>query len=143
MKNCRKCLKDLSDCDFYKSKKTKDNLQSYCKKCSCSNRVKHFKENIIHEKEVRKLYSQKIKNKFIEYKKTCFCSKCNENRWYVLDFHHIENNKDYDVADMCQGRASWETIIKEINKCIVLCANCHREEHYLKKLTINENTVKY
>ena len=134
MKICRKCLNNLPFDNFYISKSNKTGFQSYCKKCSCFNRTQHFRKNIIHEKKVKKAYSLKIKNKFIEYKKTCFCSKCNENRWYVLDFHHIENNKDYDIANMCQGRTSWETIMKEINKCIVLCANCHREEHFLKKI---------
>jgi hypothetical protein len=135
MKNCRKCLENLPFNNFYTSKKNKDGHQSYCKVCSCSNRVTHYKDNRENEKIVRKLYTKTIKDKFIDYKKTCFCSKCNENRWYILDFHHTENNKEYDVANMTNGRNSWETIMKEVNKCIVLCANCHREEHYFKKLT--------
>jgi len=39
---------------------------------------------------------------------------------------------------MWQGRHSWETIMKEIDKCITLCANCHREEHYNKKNNLLE-----
>ena len=131
MKTCAKCLKELLDTDFYiKRKKDKISLQAYCKICSCSNRIQYFKDNKKNEMNTRKIYLTKIKKQFIDYKKTCLCSKCKESRWYVLDFHHIGNDKEYDVADMCQGRASWETIMKEINKCIVLCANCHRELHY-------------
>ena len=142
MKTCAKCLIELPDTDFYiKNKNGKITLQSYCKICSCSKRVKDYKKNIEKEKIVRKKYQQKIKDKFIEYKKTLNCFKCKEYRWYVLDFHHNENNKEYDVANMWQGRHCWKTIKKEIDKCIVLCANCHREEHYFKKLTISENTL--
>ena len=138
MKVCYKCSQELPFENFYTIKKNKDGYQSYCKICSCSNRVKDYKKNIEKEKIVRKKYQQKIKDKFIEYKKTLSCFKCKESRWYVLDFHHNENNKKYDVANMWQGRNSWETIMKEIDKCITLCANCHREEHYNRKNNLLE-----
>jgi hypothetical protein len=44
----------------------------------------------------------------------------------ALEFHH-EGNKDFDVAG--RKNRSWEAIIKEIEKCIILCSNCHRVEH--------------
>ena len=68
MKNCKKCLKKLPFSDFYSSKKNKDGLQSYCKICSCFYRTQNYKENRDREKTVRKLYEQKIKKQFFEYK---------------------------------------------------------------------------
>ena len=132
MKNCRKCLTDLPKCNFYSSKKNIDGLQSYCKKCSCSTRVNYYKDNRDSERVTRNKYRNNHRELFLEYKKTQKCSKCEENRWYVLDFHHLNNKKD-NVSNLIQGRSSWETILNEIKKCIVLCANCHREEHYFKK----------
>lgn len=134
MKKCYKCSKELSKDCFYKNSKKTDGLQTYCKICSNSRRVKYYKENRNQEIEVRKKYQDSQKQKYIEFKKTLSCNICKENRWYVLDFHHKDNNKEYDVSSMSTGRYSWENILKEIKKCEVLCANCHREKHYKDKL---------
>lgn len=75
----------------------------------------------------------KKRRQFInEYKTTCSCKKCGENRPYVLDFHHIDpNEKEFDI-----GEASKYSITKlkiELEKCITLCRNCHSEFHYFEK----------
>ncbi len=46
-----------------------------------------------------------------------------------MDFHHINpEDKIYAVKDLMVRR--WELIQTEIDKCILLCSNCHREEHW-------------
>jgi hypothetical protein len=46
-----------------------------------------------------------------------------------MDFHHINpEEKSYDIKSL-MGR-KWETVRSEIDKCILLCSNCHREEHW-------------
>lgn len=75
-----------------------------------------------------------IKNWFNDYKKTLCCSKCCENRWYVLDFHHTdESEKEENLGDAVRLGWSKEHLMEEIVKCIVLCSNCHRELHFLNK----------
>lgn len=57
------------------------------------------------------------------------CSKCGYNKCLnALDFHHLDPLKK-DIAPAKVLSRSWDNILKEINKCIVLCANCHRELH--------------
>ena len=74
-------------------------------------------------------YQDKV-NQINEYKKTLCCKKCGEKRFYLFDFHHRNpEEKDYTISD--HSRANFETIKAEIEKCDVLCANCHREWHYL------------
>ena len=75
----------------------------------------------------------KKKNILQEYKASVGCKKCGENRGYCLDFHHIDPSiKDDTIARMVSNKSKLEDIIKETEKCIVLCANCHREFHYLE-----------
>ena len=62
---------------------------------------------------------------------------CGEDRWYVLDFHHI-GDKDFNISQKVQEGCSLDTIKKEIEKCIVLCANCHREVHYKERIQNEE-----
>ena len=65
----------------------------------------------------------------VEYKggkcQLCGYSRCPE----ALEFHHLKNGeKDFGISDRGYTR-SWKTIREELDKCILLCANCHREVH--------------
>lgn len=72
---------------------------------------------------------QKIKEMAIEYKGGC-CQKCGYNKCNsALEFHHLDpNEKDFLVSDKGHCR-SWEKVKIELDKCILVCANCHREIH--------------
>ena len=58
------------------------------------------------------------------------CAICGYNKCIkALEFHHINNDsKDFGISSKGYTR-SWIEIKKELNKCILLCANCHREVH--------------
>jgi len=58
------------------------------------------------------------------------CEICGYNRYIgALDFHHLdETKKDFGLSMRGLTR-SWGAIQKEIEKCILVCANCHREIH--------------
>lgn len=57
------------------------------------------------------------------------CIKCGYNKCVdVLTFHHVDpNNKKHNISRMYGY--SWESVKKELNKCILLCMNCHIELH--------------
>lgn len=56
------------------------------------------------------------------------CQECGWNKNpYVLEFHHDDNNKEFTISTVMN--TSWEKIKKEIEKCTLLCANCHRTLH--------------
>lgn len=77
-----------------------------------------------------------IKEWLQEYKSTLKCEKCPENHPATLDFHHVNSEeKKNKVSALVVEGYSIKTIKEEIDKCIVLCANCHRKLHYEK--TIN------
>ena len=48
---------------------------------------------------------------------------------WAMDLHHVdESKKSFDMSSHGLTR-SWERIKKEADKCVLLCANCHREIH--------------
>lgn len=60
------------------------------------------------------------------------CEHCNENRLVCLTFHHINpKEKITEVTAMMNNRrinATEEDILTEVEKCILLCSNCHKIE---------------
>lgn len=81
----------------------------------------------------------KIKELSIEYKGGK-CEKCGYNKCKdALDFHHLDpNEKDFGIGHKGYTRA-WEKIKVELDKCILVCANCHREIHAeLNKIKLGE-----
>lgn len=72
-----------------------------------------------------------VRRKLREYKKTVSCSKCPESHPACIDFHHADpSTKKMEVCEMPMRGYSWETILAEIEKCEVLCRNCHAKEHW-------------
>lgn len=72
---------------------------------------------------------RELKEKAVAYKggkcESCGYDKCTA----ALEFHHRDpNQKDFQVSS---GRTiSWDRARLELDKCVLLCSNCHREEHY-------------
>ena len=69
-----------------------------------------------------------LKVKAIEYKGG-ECSKCGYNKCVdALEFHHLNpSQKDFGIGS--GSTKSWEKIKKELDKCILVCSNCHKEIH--------------
>ena len=71
----------------------------------------------------------RIKKKAIEYKGGC-CSRCGYDKYYgSLQFHH-RNPEEKDVNWTKLRLRSWDKITFELDKCDLLCANCHGEVHH-------------
>jgi hypothetical protein len=55
------------------------------------------------------------------------CLVCGETTAVCLDFHHLDpSKKSFGLARVMRSK---EKLVAEIEKCIVLCANCHRKLH--------------
>ena len=57
------------------------------------------------------------------------CSRCPEKDPVCLDFHHTHGTKEKSLCTMAMNGLSKDSIRREADKCVVLCANCHRKEH--------------
>lgn len=65
-----------------------------------------------------------------KYKQRAGCRLCGENSSAdVLDFHHIHPGaKKMSITEMARSTGLFN-ILEEIEKCVVLCSNCHRKMH--------------
>jgi len=120
---CSKCIKE-----YYKSIKSKNcsicgvelensnKNHGWCKDC----KSKKQKEHRLH-----------IKQRCVDYKGG-ECQICGYNKCLAaLEFHHIESHdKDFTISFASSSLKNMEEIKKELDKCILLCANCHRESHH-------------
>ena len=70
---------------------------------------------------------RKVKAMAIEYKGGK-CQTCGYKKYQgAFDFHHLNpKEKDFGIGDKGYTR-SWEKVRAELDKCILVCANCHRE----------------
>lgn len=76
-------------------------------------------------------WRKRLKVKAVEYKGgKCMYNNCGYNKCIsALEFHHLNpNEKDFSLSE--RGNCvSWEKVKVELDKCILVCANCHREIH--------------
>lgn len=72
---------------------------------------------------------KKIRQMAIEYKGKQ-CQQCGYDRCAeALEFHHKDTSqKDFSISEKGYTR-SWDKVREELDKCSLLCANCHRELH--------------
>jgi len=93
------------------------------------NQRKHYLANKQKYLNAQQRKRQRAKEFIAEYKKDKAC-QCGENHPACLEFHHRdEKTKESTIAD---AMYNWgvERIKKEVAKCDLLCANCHRKLHY-------------
>lgn len=111
---------------------------SFSELATHNNKIHHLCSTC--KRKYQREYANNNINELNEYKKTLKCEKCGETRFYLLDFHHRNpDEKKFDISDRTNTKL--KTIMPEINKCVVLCSNCHREFHYLndkKNISLKE-----
>ena len=74
---------------------------------------------------------------FRGYRGSLSCKECGENHPGCLDFHHRNpKEKDFEVSIAVSRGWSKKRILAEIEKCDVLCANCHRKYHWNQRRSL-------
>ena len=110
-KYCPRCDTNHLISEFYNRGKDKK-AAAYCKKCS---------NKITVERMIQ------FKLKCVEYKGGK-CIECGYNKYYgSMEFHHLDPTlKEFSLSKM-RSSAFNAKIIKELDKCVLLCSNCHKE----------------
>jgi predicted HNH restriction endonuclease len=113
-KFCGKCNERKPLTEFYsRGGKRIEELTAWCKSCLNALTLERQRER---------------KQEAIEYKGNK-CQLCGYDKYKgALEFHHIDPTKK-DFALSAGRLTSLEKLKPELDKCVLLCANCHREVH--------------
>jgi predicted HNH restriction endonuclease len=115
MKNCPRCKTEKPLSDFYK-RRAKEGGSVYCKPCTIEQTVER---------------QRKFKQQCVNYKGG-ICEKCGYDKYIgALEFHHKDpKQKEFNIANARLTSFS-DNVKKELDKCDLLCSNCHKEIHAL------------
>ena len=130
-KVCSKCKQEKPLSEFAINRTKKDGHASDCKACRKIYRDKHYLEHKEYYKDKAAKYKAKKNEEFNSLRATLKCAICGEDRHWCLDFHHI--NPEEKEASVVKLKESPRKLKEELKKCIVLCANCHRDLHYKER----------
>lgn len=137
LKTCKKCQKQKPFTSFSNRKKSKDGKAYSCKECRkiIERRYKDTRNKINnHKTQIKLIHIRQLKA-------TTPCKDCNKffPYYYVLDFDHL-TKKNYKISLIARSTHSLEYLKNEINKCDLVCANCHRNRtHERKRNKVNSN----
>lgn len=133
-KTCNHCKELKSHESFNWRYKQLGERQKTCKTCQNKQKARWYQKNKARHKAnmyENKLNNVKVAREFIWiYFKTHPCVDCGESDPIVLEFDHITGTKRNTVMKMVADGYSINTIKKEIGKCVVRCANCHKRKTY-------------
>lgn len=146
MKECSKCKIEKEIIHFNKNSKNENGLASWCKTCMSERSKKYYLDNIDKVKISMTKSKDKIRKWYIEYKSKVKCTKCDFKHTAAIEFHHLDpSKKDFTVGNAINNNKKEDEVRKELEKCIPLCANCHKIFHHLErkdKITIEAYLTK-
>lgn len=135
MRICTVCKASKPEQDFFYRNKRAEKLHSQCKACYVIKRraIWHdhyhkygskYRERAV---ERNKKIKDNLRKILLEYLSDKSCQKCGISDPRVLEFDHLDSStKSFGIARAIGDTISWEKILLEIEKCQILCANCHK-----------------
>lgn len=113
VKKCLKCGIEKDIEDFAKNGKS---TRCYCKSCEAERARQDYQKSMN--------YLRQLKTK---------CSRCGyDKNPSALEYHHPDDNKEANITRLARvhlSKSQLDKLHSEIEKCILLCSNCHREIH--------------
>lgn len=115
IKKCCTCKADKTSSAFSPDKRKQDGLNSQCRRCQLdAKKVKRFNNKL---KAVTYLGGK--------------CQRCGieSNCLDIFDFHHRNPDEKEDSLNRLVN-SDWDSIVSELDKCDLLCSNCHKITHW-------------
>ena len=115
----------------YKNRKKR---KKFAKKHYEANKEAYKGRAVRHNKKAR----ERNRNYVLEYLRSHPCIDCEEGDIIVLEFDHVKGEKICEISTAANSGWSLERLKKEIEKCEVRCANCHRRATHKRRLRRSE-----
>ena len=91
---------------------------------------RHYENNKAAHLERNARNKRNRKKEWAEFKASQKCSHCGVQHPALIDFHHIVRDGDKQSVNKLVGDGRFKRAMEEVQKCIPLCANCHRLLHW-------------
>lgn len=143
VKRCYKCGREKAVHEFSLRRRETGERQGFCRSCQAASRRAHYARN--RDKyiaralvQMRQRWESQVRL-LHDYLLVHPCVDCDEARIEVLEFDHIDPRTKTREISFMLGRRVWDVIFTEMQKCDVVCANCHRrrtasQQGWLKRL---------
>lgn len=128
MRRCGRCGARKPPDEFAWRRRARDQRDNYCRPCRATYKREHYARN-----KRRYIDSANRRTKRIVAERTAYlvaflrehpCVDCGESDPIVLEFDHLRDKK-FGIGQGMRDRP-WQDVLAEIEKCDVVCANCHR-----------------
>lgn len=128
IKHCTACCKDKPLDEFGRDSSVADGKRAQCKRCTANAAQSRYRKAGGREKQ-RARRAALAAERYVELAqfKDVPCADCGGRYPMVcMDFDHVRGEKINSISVMVRDGSSWEAILAEVEKCDVVCANCHR-----------------
>jgi hypothetical protein len=131
MKTCSLCGIEKPRYEYTKKRRNSDGLMAMCRECSLPRRREQYEANPQNQRDAVNERRAEVRERIATYKIENPCTDCGKHYpSYVMDFDHVRGEKRAGVAQLTTH--SWDVIQAEIDKCDLVCANCHRERTFMR-----------
>lgn len=134
MKRCSRCGDTKPEADFMWRRKALGQRDSYCRRCRANYKQEHYAANKARYVKNASALNRKVAVQrtlwLLEYLADNPCTDCGETDPVVLEFDHL-GDKKFNISSNFTWLA-WDLICAEVEKCEVVCANCHRRRTALR-----------
>jgi hypothetical protein len=105
---------------------SKDEIREYNRLYYQRNRERLLEK----QAEKNRRFAETRRKWLVDYKRTLECVRCGESHPATLTFHHKNSSeKSFEIGNAIALGIGLKRLLAEIEKCEVICANCHAKEH--------------
>ncbi len=131
---CYRCGEVKPADEFAWRRRKRNQRDSFCRPCRSTYKREHYLANKQRYVDQAAASQRRLRLERMRYLLEHFakypCRDCGETDPVVLEFDHLDpNEKAFNISSAISYR-NWQTILGEIAKCEVVCANCHRRRTY-------------
>jgi hypothetical protein len=133
LKTCTSCGTEKPYDQYITKKRNKDGVTAMCRECTLPRSRQQYKEKPEPQKKAVKERKSGHRARVTHYKVENPCADCQKfYPSYVMQFDHVRGIKKAGISQMISDGYSWNEIEEEIQKCELVCANCHAERTFMR-----------